>query len=100
MYRSEEFDAIPITSSLRLDLVVSSYLDVVASSYLECDRPSSASKWLTTTSSMCAHSMASLPVLALAGTGNVASSKYSDEQSSISLSTVTYRHAVLDSAHG
>ena len=29
MYRSEEFDAIPITSSLCLDVVVSSYLDVV-----------------------------------------------------------------------
>jgi hypothetical protein len=30
MYPSEEFDAIPITSSLYLDVVVSSYLDVVA----------------------------------------------------------------------
>jgi hypothetical protein len=29
MYRSEEFDAIPITSSLYLDGVVSSYLDGV-----------------------------------------------------------------------
>src|SRR5271168_1451248 len=28
MYRSGEFDAIPTTSSLRLDVVVSSYLDV------------------------------------------------------------------------
>ena len=35
MYRSEEFDAIPITSSLCLGVVVPSYLDGVASSYLD-----------------------------------------------------------------
>jgi hypothetical protein len=35
MYRSEEFDAIPITSSLRLDGGVSSYLDGVSFECIE-----------------------------------------------------------------
>jgi hypothetical protein len=35
MYGSEEFDAIPITSSLCLDVVVSSYLDVAVFDCIE-----------------------------------------------------------------
>ena len=79
MYRSGEFDAIAITSSLCLDVivssylagVVSSYLDGVVSSYLDVVVFRGASRWLTTASCLSAYPMVSLAVSALAGTCNV-----------------------------
>jgi hypothetical protein len=64
MYRSEEFDAIPITSFLYLDVVASSFFDVVAFRvHRGSKQPHRASVY--------AHSMLSLAVSALAGTCNV-----------------------------